>query len=197
MARLDTGWHAHPKVRKVGLAGMGLHAWSISYCDDVRSDGFIPTGTWPALPGIQKVITLLVEAGLWEPAAGGYQLHDYKDWNRSKAQIEADQETWKERQSRHRSRVTNAVTNADVTPHVTRDNGRDARARGQPNPGDVNSRSPARLAGRTACAREAPLSDLYKNLPREMQEHLSRPSIAERLQLDRLPSGQPSQPSQP
>jgi hypothetical protein len=110
MARLDTGWHANPKVLKTGYAGMGLHAWSISYSDHARSDGFIPHGAWPSLPGAAGLVKMLVAAGLWEPAEGGYRLHDYPVYNRLRAQIEADQEDARTRQSRHRSRVTTTVT---------------------------------------------------------------------------------------
>lgn len=87
MARLDTGWHAHPKLLKLGLAAMGLHAWSISYCDATRSDGFIPTGAWPALPGVNQARARLEGAGVWMVVPGGYYLHDYTDWNRTRAQI--------------------------------------------------------------------------------------------------------------
>lgn len=90
MARLDTGWHAHPKILSLGLAGMGLHAWSISYCDAARSDGFIPMGAWPALPGVKTAVKNLLQAGLWERREGGFQLHDYLAYNRSKAAIERE-----------------------------------------------------------------------------------------------------------
>ena len=68
---------------------MGLHCWSISYSDYHRTDGFVPTGVWPALPGTPGAIRSLVTTGLWEPVAGGYMVHDYLDYNRSRADIEA------------------------------------------------------------------------------------------------------------
>jgi len=90
MARLDTGWHMHPKILGLGLAAMGLHAWSISYCDASRSDGFIPVGSWPALPGVRSAVNTLLKAGLWERRDGGFEVHDYLAYNRSKASIERD-----------------------------------------------------------------------------------------------------------
>ena len=54
MARLDTGWHAHPKILALSVAGMAVHAWSISYCDDALTDGFIPTGAWPSKRGFHR-----------------------------------------------------------------------------------------------------------------------------------------------
>jgi len=89
MARLDTGWHAHPKLLKLGLAAMGLHAWSISYCDFTLSDGFIPLGACPSLPGVKQAIAKLVGDGLWTPVSGGYTVHDYTDYNRTRAQVAA------------------------------------------------------------------------------------------------------------
>jgi len=89
VARLDTGWHAHPKILRLGWAAMGLHCWSISYSDYHRTDGFVPTGVWPALPGTPGAVKSLVTTGLWEPVAGGYMVHDYLDYNRSRADIEA------------------------------------------------------------------------------------------------------------
>ena len=89
MARLDTGWHNHPKILRLGWAAMGLHAWSISYCDATLSDGFIPTGAWPSLPGGANAVKALVTADLWIPAVGGYLLHDYTDYNRTRAQVES------------------------------------------------------------------------------------------------------------
>src|SRR5215831_14624027 len=85
MARLDMGWHANPKILALPVVGMALHAWSISYCDATRSDGVIPEGAWPAklAPGVKH----LRAAHIYEPAPTGYYLHDYLDYNRSRAQI--------------------------------------------------------------------------------------------------------------
>jgi hypothetical protein len=89
MARLDTGWHVNTKVLKVGLAGMGLHAWSISYCDHALSDGFVPNGAWPALAGVRAAVVALVRAGLWVPVEDGFRLHDYTEYNRTRAHVES------------------------------------------------------------------------------------------------------------
>jgi hypothetical protein len=80
----------HPKILGLGLAAMGLHAWSISYCDASRSDGFVPVGSWPALPGVRSAVNTLLKAGLWERGEGGFKVHDYLAYNRSKAAIERD-----------------------------------------------------------------------------------------------------------
>lgn len=89
MARLDTGWHVNPKVLSLGWAAMGLHAWSISYCDDSLSDGFIPNGAWPALRGARQSVQRLVKSGVWIPVESGFMLHDYLEYNRSRAHVES------------------------------------------------------------------------------------------------------------
>ena len=89
MAQLHTGWHANAKVLRLGLAAMGLHAWSISYCDHGLTDGFIPTGAWPALTGVSTAVKRLVDAGMWTAVTGGYLLHDYTNYNRTRAQVES------------------------------------------------------------------------------------------------------------
>jgi len=86
MARLDTGWHNNPKVLRLSDKGMALHAWSISYCDAARSDGFIAQDAWPARFG--RAVKELERASMWERCAGGYYLHDYLDYNRSRARID-------------------------------------------------------------------------------------------------------------
>jgi hypothetical protein len=116
MARLDVEWHAHPRLLKLGLAAMGLHAWSISYCDFVRSDGFIPAGAWPSLPGVARAVIALVHAGFWEPAGSGYMLHDYTHYNRTRAAIEAEQAT-------DRVRKNSGRNPSGIPPESERKNG--------------------------------------------------------------------------
>jgi hypothetical protein len=97
MARLDVGWCVNPKVLGLGLSAMGLHAWSISYCDATRSDGFIPKGAWPSLLGVRAAVAALERAGMWSACEGGYRLHDYTEYNSTRAQIEARQAGDRER----------------------------------------------------------------------------------------------------
>jgi hypothetical protein len=84
VARLDTHWHANPKVLALGLPAMGLHAWSISYCDAELTDGFIPAGAIPQLAGVKQAVHRLVAQHRWEPVDGGYRLHHYLQYNRSR-----------------------------------------------------------------------------------------------------------------
>jgi hypothetical protein len=176
MARLDTHWHANPKVLALGLPAMGLHAWSISYCDAELTDGFVPFGAVPRLEGIKTAIERLIRSGCWEVVDGGYRLHDYLDYNRSRDQALAARAASAERMQRTRSRrnngggytATNGATSGEVAPSVT------PVLRPLPVPGlttlavsqSVRPESPATPAG----ARE-------DGLPDEVLERLNRPPI--------------------
>jgi hypothetical protein len=175
MARLDTGWHAHPKVLALGLAGMGLHAWSISYCDHTLSDGFIPRGAWPALEGLRPVVNKLVAAGLWQPVDGGYQVHDYADYNRTKAQIAALREE-------DRVRKESGRTKPGIRPDKGPESGRIPRA---PGPGPLSTTTEvaaaaavATPAGSTRARVRAKPPALSPELQAEHERYLARERAA-------------------
>ena len=113
MARLDTGWCVHPKILALSVAGMAVHAWSISYCDLARSDGFIPEGAWPSKKGFEIGIKELLKAGLWTRVeGGGYLLHDFKVYNRTRAQIELAQAEDRARKAEDSGRNPNGIPRA-------------------------------------------------------------------------------------
>ena len=141
MARLDTGWHEHPKILALSMAGMAVHAWSISYCDATTSDGFIPDGAWPSKKGFVDGVKDVVKAGLWTPVDGGFSLHDYTVYNRTRAQIEAQREEDRSRKANERSNGTNSVRpESDRTPRARARDLSDQNPRAPvPGPGDVVS----------------------------------------------------------
>jgi len=153
---------------------MALHAWSISYCDYTRSDGFIPLGAWPTK--LQRGVKELNAGRLWEGAEGGYQLHDYTDYNRSRAQIEAEQASTTRRVGRHRNGVRNGVGNgvtAPVSNAVTLARADVPRSRSTKYDAAVAVNSGPSLAREAAAAAAASL----ENLPDEVRDRLSRPPI--------------------
>ena len=117
--RIDDHFDEHPKLAKVGPLGWALWLAGLAYCNRNLTDGFIPWSTastlvpWDypegdlptriyvgsdkmvseedAVDGV-RVIFLLVDAGIWDRVAGGYQVHDYEDYQPTKAQIMAERE---------------------------------------------------------------------------------------------------------
>jgi hypothetical protein len=112
--RVDDHFNEHPKLAAVGPLGWALWMAGLAYCNRNLTDGFIPWSTagglvsWDYLHGdtprrlyiggldsvyeegaveSDEIIELLVEAGLWSSVKGGYQVHDYADFQPTKQQV--------------------------------------------------------------------------------------------------------------
>lgn len=85
-ARLDDKFHSHPKVRRAGLAAIGLHVRAISYSAAHLLDGHIDVEWVREAGGAQhkKLATALVEAGLWIQNGHGWIINDYLEYNPSR-----------------------------------------------------------------------------------------------------------------
>jgi hypothetical protein len=120
--RLDDHFDEHPKLAEAGPLGWALWIAGLAYCNRNLTDGFIPWAVaqhlvnWqflgePEEDGRRKlfticvscgmtgedvdceyVIPLLVTAGLWEQVEGGFYVHDYPDYQPTKAEVEAVRE---------------------------------------------------------------------------------------------------------
>ncbi|TGZ14695.1 hypothetical protein DV517_61780 [Streptomyces sp. S816] len=148
---LDDGFDTHPKVRKAGNAAVGLFVrlgvHATKHLTEGHLDGDIVRDYGTAAT-IRKLIAvgMLHEPGHGcrrcpQPADGGYYLHDYLDYNKSRAQIEAAREAARKRQQKGRD-----------TARANR-NGRDS---------GVNLNSNSRQNERSSrpnCAENAPLFD--------------------------------------
>lgn len=82
--KLDDAFADHPKVMAAGPLASWLHVCGLLYCSRLLTDGFIPAGQVRKLADVDDAIGLaeqLVAVGLWDVADGGYQVHDYLDFN--------------------------------------------------------------------------------------------------------------------
>ena len=127
----DDRYPEHRKIRRLTDGEYRLHDTAMHYCAKDESDGLIRTddiGEMQHGKRLARHIPALVAAGLWEPVAGGWMIHDFLDYNPSHEQLEAERAAARERQKRARSKrrgvtpepddshgVTNGVTNGDVT----------------------------------------------------------------------------------
>lgn len=110
---IDDGFYDHPKVRKAGNAAAGLFCRLGAYSAKHLTDGVVEGVTARGL-GTAAQLRKLVDVGLLHteghhctrcvtPEAGGYVLHDYLDYNRSRKQIESARESGRKRQQKGRS----------------------------------------------------------------------------------------------
>lgn len=92
--RIDDKFLMNPKIQSAGVYGMALYLSGLIYSNTNLTDGYIPEVMLPALCGLayqtpgKRVTNLLVELNLWERVSGGYQIHDFLTFNKSKQEIE-------------------------------------------------------------------------------------------------------------
>lgn len=84
--KVDDKFHSHSKARKViadDPAALALWVVAGSWSSDNLQDGFVPDHQLPWLipVGADELARKLVTAGLWRRVRGGYQFHDFDDWN--------------------------------------------------------------------------------------------------------------------
>jgi hypothetical protein len=101
-----------------------LWSFSIRYCSDQMTDGFVSVfAAKNFLSAKKREINELENSGLWEKTEGGWNVHDYLDWQNSSEKIARKRANQNKRQQEHRN---NANVSADgVTQPVTRDTARD------------------------------------------------------------------------
>ncbi len=171
--KFDDKYFQHPKVRRLSPLARLLDMAGILYCSRQLTDGLVIRNDVllvAAEAGIEEyrgLVAELVEVGRWEPDAQGYRIHDYLDYNPSRAQVMAEREAAKERMSRHRSGGCSGERTGEQDGERSgeRTGERNADLRqcsGErtppsriPNPESHDSRSPASRAPARPPAREA------------------------------------------
>lgn len=115
--RLDDGFADHPKIEAAGPMAAWLHVAALCYCARHLTDGRVPKVKARRLvdiPSPGKHIAALVAAGLWLDDGDDYVIHDYLDYQPSRAQVEVERE--KERDKKRRQRESGSSTrNGDGT----------------------------------------------------------------------------------
>lgn len=88
--KVDDGLAFHAKVVQAGNPAMGLWVRAGSWSAQQLTDGFIPEQIALTL-GTKGQAAALVAVDLWEVVDGGYQIHDYLDYNPTADEVRADQ----------------------------------------------------------------------------------------------------------
>ncbi|MGD0121687.1 MAG: hypothetical protein ABSC46_03895 [Candidatus Limnocylindrales bacterium] len=89
--KVDDRFYAHPKLAMIPepvLPAIGLWTLGLSWSGCYLTDGFVPAGQVVRLGGTLELAAALVEAGLWDRVEGGYRIHDFLDYNPSRAGVE-------------------------------------------------------------------------------------------------------------
>ena len=142
--KIDDGFWSHPKISSLSDFSVALWVRAGAYCCQHLTDGFVPKESLKLL-GKQAGAKQLVSAGLWIEVDGGWQFHDWNEYQETSSAVRKRRDDSRERQrkareakankrpksppmSRVTERETDGVTN-DVTNDVThtslaRDRGR-------------------------------------------------------------------------
>ena len=89
-ANFDDNFADHPKNAGLSDAAFRLHVAGICYAARHLTDGLIAADEAPRLVRRfrKQALSELVERGLWVPVLdGAYSIHDYLDWNASRAEV--------------------------------------------------------------------------------------------------------------
>lgn len=85
--RIEDKFPENVKVSALSSAAKWFHVEALCYASRNLTDGFVPAHIAKRL-GWSKYAKSLVAAGVWEVVEGGWQIHDYLDYNPSKQEIE-------------------------------------------------------------------------------------------------------------
>jgi hypothetical protein len=104
-SRLDDSLYDHPKVDALGrhrLQAVGLWVLIITWSSRHLTDGHVTFARIRQLGGSKAITELLVAAGLLDKVDDSYLVHDFLDYNDSRADIEARRSAEREKKRKQR-----------------------------------------------------------------------------------------------
>jgi hypothetical protein len=145
MLYLDDTLASHPKILKAGeiigrngqALALAMYVHGLTYARTHTTDGFIPDEFIRSCsaffsPGAIARTLATRSVRLWERRPGGYQIHDYHDWNRKASEIKEQREKWREKKAAQRrggnGQMSLGLSPGDSRP-VSQMSHRDSRAR--------------------------------------------------------------------
>jgi hypothetical protein len=154
-AKLDDGFHAHRKAKRAWRnhpRALGLHLLAVSYCASQLTDGFVDNEfieeKLPAARERAAVTAALVDAGLWTAEEDGWRIHDWLDFNPSRAEVlgrrRKDSERKQSARVRRESERSPDGQNGDVHPESDPRPSDPSRPRAFPDPTRPDPTSPPR-----------------------------------------------------
>jgi hypothetical protein len=109
-AKVDDSFHSHPKVRAAWYrcaTAVGLQVMAISYAADHETDGLVPgwfmEGLLPKAKERKLVVSTLLDLVMLEESGADFEVHDFLDYNPSKADMAARREREAERKRKARA----------------------------------------------------------------------------------------------
>ncbi|MEU9558021.1 hypothetical protein [Streptomyces fumanus] len=111
--KLDDRFPSHRKIALLPDRAFRLHVSALCWCSENLTDGRISDRELPLIAKIRNVKATaqqLADAGVWNRTEGGWEIHDYLDYNPSREQVLAERKKNAERQERFRRRKNGKPT---------------------------------------------------------------------------------------
>lgn len=158
--RIDDQFADHPKVAQAGPLAMALHVAALCYCNRHLTDGFIPRAVVKRLLDFEgiawhsshpdavmgsgmdvewgHVVGDLVDADMWAEVDGGYRIHDYLEYQPSRAEQEQRREQRREAGRKGGKARAKRIAKQDASePSSKRSSKTEANSNPGPVPGPV------------------------------------------------------------
>lgn len=110
--RLDDCFPDHRKVEGLSDGAFRVIVSALCYANRNETDGSLNARDLAKIGATKKRVDELLAAGLFERDASGIRIHDYHDYQPSKAKRQADREATRERVAEHRAAKRNAKGNS-------------------------------------------------------------------------------------
>jgi hypothetical protein len=121
--KLSDDFDQHPKIIAAGERAELLHVHGLIYSNRYLLDGFIPAEAVPHLSRharFEASIEALIKLGIWVPVEGGYQIHDFLKYQRSRKQVLAERERNAKRLRLLRATPTDGNAESVSAPYPSR-----------------------------------------------------------------------------
>ena len=166
--KVDDNFYDHPKVDELSLEAVGIWLLCGTYSARHLTDGFIPTRRAYRMGADEHVLEELTESGLWHEVEGGYQFHNWAEYQPTRDSVEESRKKERDRKREYRRNKRGKYTGQqpDVPTVSHRDNT-------GPSQGESHQPDPTRpdpLIQSTANAEDDTESDFnewYQNYPRK------------------------------
>lgn len=137
--KLDDQFAGHPKIEEAGPAAAWMFVAGLCHCSTYLTDGKITKAASKRLGNVRKPdeqARRLVNAGLWLDCGDHYLVHDYLDYQPSKAKVlaERDAATERKRKSREAKEARSQDGHGVTSPSVTGESQRPDPTRPIPDP---------------------------------------------------------------
>ena len=160
--KLDDQFPFNRKAIIAGKDGRALYITALCWTSGQLTDGIIDDAAVPMLAAVsgiddaQGTAAHLVATGLWERISGGYEIHDYHDYNPSSSDVRAMREARAEagRRGGQASAASKSQANGQANAEANGQANAEQKSTPSPSPSPFPVRIPSPVPVAAAAARE-------------------------------------------